>query len=41
MEKQELKRLKDLEDENRRLKQMYVDVSLDNKMLKDILSKKF
>ena len=41
MEKQELKRLKDLEYENRRLKQMYADVSLDNKMLKDILSKKF
>lgn len=41
MEKQELKRLKDLEEENRRLKQMYADVSLDNKMLKDILSKKF
>ena len=41
MEKQELKRLKDLENENLRLKQMYADVSLDNKMLKDILSKKF
>ncbi|RMB56031.1 transposase [Dokdonia sinensis] len=41
MEKQELKRLKDLEAENLRLKQMYADVSLDNKMLKDILSKKF
>jgi len=41
MEKQELKRLKDLEEENIRLKQMYADVSLDNKMLKDILSKKF
>ena len=41
MEKQELKRLKDLESENLRLKQMYADVSLDNKMLKDILSKKF
>ena len=41
MEKQELKRLKDLEQENLRLKQMYADVSLDNKMLKDILSKKF
>ena len=41
MEKQELKRLKDLEDENLRLKQMYADVSLDNKMLKNILSKKF
>ncbi len=41
MEKQELKRLKDLESENLRLKQMYADVSLDNKMLKDLLSKKF
>tara|TARA_R100000306_G_scaffold51353_1_gene48313 strand:- start:372 stop:641 length:270 start_codon:yes stop_codon:yes gene_type:complete len=41
MEKQELKRLKDLEEENRRLKQMYADISLDNKMLKDVLSKKF
>jgi len=41
MEKQELKRLKDLEEENLRLKQMYADVSLDNKMLKDILSKKY
>ncbi|WP_424000790.1 transposase [Maribacter sp. IgM3_T14_3] len=41
MEKQELKRLKDLEAENLRLKQMYTDVSLDNKMFKDILSKKF
>lgn len=41
MEKQELKRLKDLEAENLRLKQMYADISLDNKMLKDILSKKF
>lgn len=41
MEKQELKRLKDLEEENRRLKQMFADVSLDNKMLKDVLSKKF
>ncbi|MDW5288914.1 transposase [Formosa sp. PL04] len=41
MEKQELKRLKDLEEENLKLKQMFADVSLDNKMLKDILSKKF
>ncbi|TDS51615.1 putative transposase [Myroides indicus] len=41
MEKQELKRLKELEEENLKLKQMYADVSLDNKMLKDILSKKF
>ncbi|WP_086007148.1 transposase [Myroides odoratimimus] len=40
MQKQELKRLKELEEENRKLKQMYADVSLDNKILKDILSKK-
>lgn len=41
IEKQELKRLKDLEEENLKLKQMFADVSLDNKMLKDVLSKKF
>lgn len=41
MESSQLKRLKELEDENRRLKQMYADLSLDNKMLKDVLSKKW
>lgn len=41
MEVSGVKRLKELEDENRRLKQMYADVSLDVKMLKDVLSKKF
>ncbi len=41
MEVQQLKHLKDLETENLRLKQMYADVSLDNRMLKDVLSKKF
>lgn len=41
METSELMRLKELEEENRKLKQMYADVSLDNRMLKDILSKKF
>lgn len=40
MDSQELKRLKELEDENRRLKQMYADLALDNKILKDVLSKK-
>ena len=40
MEASDIKRLKELEDENRRLKQMYADVSLDNKMLKDIVEKK-
>lgn len=41
MDTQQLKRLKELEEENRRLKQMYADLALDNKMLKDVLSKKW
>lgn len=40
MEASDVKRLKELEDENRRLKQMYADLSLDNKVLKDIVEKK-
>jgi putative transposase len=41
MEMNELKKYKELEEENRKLKQMYADLALDNKMLKDILGKKF
>ena len=41
MDGQELKKLKELEEENRKLKQMYADLALDNKMLKDVLSKKW
>lgn len=41
MEQSQLKRLKELEQENKKLKQMYADVSLDITMLKDVLSKKF
>ena len=37
----ELKRLKALEDENRRLKQIVADQALDNRELKDLLSKNF
>ena len=37
MDRQELKRLKELEEENSKLKQMYAVVSLDNQMLYDIL----
>ena len=37
----ELKHLRELETENRRLKQMYAELSLDHKILKDIVSKKF
>ena len=36
----EVRRLKQLEDENRRLKQMVADLSLDKVMLQDVLSKK-
>jgi putative transposase len=41
MESQDLHRLKELEEENRRLKPMYAELALDNKILKDVLSKKF
>jgi putative transposase len=40
MEVADLKRLKELEEENRRLKQMYADLSLDHKILKDVIEKK-
>lgn len=35
-----LKRLKELEAENQKLKEMYADLSLEHKMLKDIVEKK-
>jgi putative transposase len=41
MEVNHLKRLKELEDENRKLKRMFADVSLDLQMAKDVLSKKW
>lgn len=40
MTETELKRLRHLEDENRRLKQMYANLSLDHEILKDIVEKK-
>lgn len=36
----ELRKLKQLEEENRRLKQMVADLSLDKHMLQEVLSKK-
>jgi putative transposase len=36
----ELKRLKQLDEENRKLKQLVADLSLDKIMLQDVLSKK-
>jgi putative transposase len=41
MDGQEMHRLKELEEENRKLKQMYAELALDNKVLKDVISKKF
>lgn len=40
MEASDLKRMKELEEENRRLKQMYAELSLDHKVLKDIVERK-
>lgn len=40
MEAAQLKELKALQDENRRLKQMYAELSLDYKLAKDIIEKK-
>ncbi|MBU2554097.1 MAG: transposase [Bacteroidetes bacterium] len=37
----DLMRLKELEYENARLKRLYADLSLENEVLKDIVSKKF
>ena len=39
MSGEQLRQLKQLQEENQRLKHMYADVSLDNKLLKDVLSK--
>ena len=40
MEISELERLKELEEENRRLKQMYAESHLENTVLKEIIEKK-
>lgn len=37
----ELRRLRQLEEENRKLKQLVADLSLDKAMLQDVLKKKF
>ncbi len=41
MEVSEAKKLRQLEDENRKLKTMVADLMLDNKILKDVNSKKW
>jgi len=40
MEISDIKRLKELERENRKLKQMFADLSLENRALKDVIEKK-
>jgi putative transposase len=40
MNSKELKRLKELEDENLKLKQMYATLALDHQMAKEIIEKK-
>ncbi len=41
MELQEMRRLKQLEEENSKLKRMYANVSLEYEALKDLVAKKF
>ena len=40
LEASDVKRLKELEQENNRLKRMYADLSLENVALKDVIAKK-
>ena len=40
MDVSQIRRLKDLEEENSKLKQMYADLALDNRILKDVIEKK-
>ena len=40
LEASEIKQLRQLEDENRRLKALVADLSLDKRMLQEVLSKK-
>ena len=39
MELSQVKRLKELEEENRKLKQMHADLALDNQILRDVIEK--
>lgn len=40
MTESDLRRLRQLEEENHRLKRMYADLSMDNAILKDVIEKK-
>jgi putative transposase len=41
MDSETLRKLKELERENSQLKRMYADLSLDHRILKDLIEKKF
>ena len=41
MDTSQLKKLRELQEENRRLKRMNADLSLDHQLLKEVLEKKF
>ena len=41
MEASDIKKIKELEDENRRLIQIFADLSLENRALKDVIEKSF
>ena len=41
MSKDETRKFRQLEDENRRLKKLVADLSLDNAMLKEVVGKKW
>lgn len=40
MEASDVKRMRELEEENRKLKQMYAELSLENYALRDVIEKK-
>ena len=40
MDSSDVKRLRELEEENRRLKRMYAELSLDHQILKEVVEKK-
>jgi len=40
MDVSQVKRLKELEEENARLKRMYADIALDNHILREVIEKK-
>lgn len=40
MEVSQVRRLRELEEENRKLKQMYADLALDNQILREVIEKK-